>query len=76
MIIQQSFLFRHFDVTTTKEVESLHCFFVFGWTELKFGVGGGGNFRLLISNLNPIQARLFYRLKVQGGDPPYDLRNH
>ena len=23
---------------------------------------------------NPIQARLFYRLKVQ--DPPHDLRNH
>ena len=40
----------HFDVSTTKEVESLHCFFVFGWIKLKFGVGG--NFRLLISNLN------------------------
>ena len=41
---------RHFDVTTTKEVESLHCFFVFWWIKLKFGVRG--NFILLISNLN------------------------
>ena len=41
---------RHFDFATTKEVESLHCFFVFGWIKLKFGVRG--NCRLLISNLN------------------------
>ena len=40
----------HFDVATTTEVESLYCFFVFGWIKLKFGVKG--NFRLLISNLN------------------------
>ena len=26
---------RHFDVATTKEVESLRCFFVFGWIKLK-----------------------------------------
>ena len=39
-----------FDVATTKEVESLHCFYVFGWIKLKFGVRS--NFRLLISNLN------------------------
>ena len=31
-------------------MESFHCFFVFGWIKLKFGVRG--NFRLLISNLN------------------------
>ena len=31
-------------------MESLHCFFVFGWIKLKFGVRG--NFRLLISNLS------------------------
>ena len=31
-------------------MESLHCFFVFGWIKLKFGVMG--NFRLLLSNLN------------------------
>ena len=31
-------------------MESLHCFYVFGWIKLKFGVRG--NFRLLISNLN------------------------
>ena len=42
--------YRHFDVVTTKEVESLHCFFVFGWIKLKFGVRG--NFGLLISNRN------------------------
>ena len=40
----------HFDVTTTKEVESLHCFFVFGWIKLKFDVRG--NFRLLILNVS------------------------
>ena len=33
-----------------KEVESLHCFFVFRWIKLEFGVRG--NFRLLSSNLN------------------------
>ena len=52
-IISYSKALRHncnFDITTTKEVESLHCFFVFGWIKLKFGVRG--NFRLLISNLN------------------------
>ena len=38
------------DVATTKEVKSLHCFFVFGWIKLKLGVRG--NFRLLTSNLN------------------------
>ena len=42
--------YRHFDVPTTREVKSLHCFLVFGWIKLKFGVRG--NFRLLISNLN------------------------
>ena len=41
---------RDSDVATTKEGESLHCFFVFGWIKLKFGVRG--NFKLLISNLN------------------------
>ena len=38
----------HFDVATTKEEKSLHCFFVFGWIELKFAIAG--SFRLLISN--------------------------
>ena len=42
---------RHFHVATTKEVESLHCFFVFGWIRLKFG-----NLRPLISNLNSKKA--------------------
>ena len=28
----------HFDVETAKKVESLHCFNVFGWIRLKFGV--------------------------------------
>ena len=41
---------RHFDVVTTKTVESVHCFFVFGWIKLTFGLRG--NVRLLISNLN------------------------
>ena len=48
---------RHFDVATTEEVESRHCFFVFGWIKLKFGVMG--NFRLLISNLNSKMQYLF-----------------
>ena len=39
-----------FDVATTKEVESFHCFFVFGWIKLKFDVRD--NFRLPISNFN------------------------
>ena len=26
---------RHFDVATIDEVESLYCFFVFGWIEVK-----------------------------------------
>ena len=43
-------IIRHFDVATTWEEESLHCFFVFEWINLKFVVRG--NFRLLISNLN------------------------
>ena len=30
----------HFDIVTTKEVESLHFFFVFGWIKLKFGARG------------------------------------
>ena len=37
------------NVTTTGEVESLHCFFVFGWIKLKFGERV--NFRVLISDL-------------------------
>ena len=41
---------RHFDVLTTRKVESLHRFFVFGWIKLKFSVRG--KFRLPISNLN------------------------
>ena len=41
---------RHFDVATTKDVESLHYFFVSGRIELKFAVKD--NFRLLISNHN------------------------
>ena len=40
----------HFDVATTNQVESLHCFFIFGWIKLQFGVKG--NLRLLITNLN------------------------
>ena len=47
---------RHFDVATTKEVENLHCFFVFGWIKLKFSVRD--NLRLLISNLNSTQYQL------------------
>ena len=41
---------RHFDASITEKVQSLHCFFVFGWIKLKFGVRG--NFGFLISNLN------------------------
>ena len=41
---------RHFEVVTTEEVENRHCFFVFEWIKLKFGVKG--NFRLPISNRN------------------------
>ena len=49
-------LIRKYDViivilmSRQQKVESLHCFFVFGWIGLKFGVRG--NFRILISNLN------------------------
>ena len=50
---------RHSDVPATKEVESLHCFFVFGWITLKFGVRG--NFRLLISNLD---SKMQYPFKI------------
>ena len=50
---------RHFDVATTKEVESLHCFFGFGWIELKFAVRG--NFRLLIKDLN---SKKQYRFEI------------
>ena len=52
-IISNSKVWRHnchFDVATTYEVESLHCFFAFRWIKLKLGITG--NFRLLISNLN------------------------
>ena len=42
--------YHHFDVMTTREVESSYCFFVFEWIKLEIGVRG--NFRLLISNLN------------------------
>ena len=42
-----------------KEVESLYCFFVFGWIKLKFGVRG--NFRLPISNLN---SKTQYHFKI------------
>ena len=42
--------YQHIDVATTEELESLHCFFVCGWINLKFGVRG--HFRPLISNLN------------------------
>ena len=40
-------------------MESLHCFFVFGWIKLKFCVRG--NFRLLISNLN---SKTQYQLEI------------
>ena len=50
VILKYDVINRHFDVATTKEVESLHCFLVFGWITLKFGVRG--NFKLLISNRN------------------------
>ena len=46
-----SSLIRTYDVIIIiYEVESLYCFFVFGWIKLKFAVRG--NFTLLISNLN------------------------
>ena len=50
---------HHFDVATTEEVESVHCFFVFGWIKLNFGVRG--NFRFLISNLN---SKTQYRFEI------------
>ena len=40
-------------------MESLHCFFVFGWIKLKFVARG--NFRLLISNLN---LKRHYQFKI------------
>ena len=46
---------------TTEEVESLHCFFAFGWIKLTFGVRG--NFRFLISNLNSETQYQFEILK-------------
>ena len=52
-VISDSNIWRHnhhFDVMTTREVESPYCFFVFVWIKLEFGVRG--NFRFLISNLN------------------------
>ena len=60
---------------TTQDVESLHCFFVFRWIKLEFGVRG--KFRLLILNLNsktqyqfeistlPVMG--FFELLVMGG---------
>ena len=41
------------------KVESLHCFFVFRWIKLKFGVMG--NYRLLISNPN---SKTQYRFEI------------
>ena len=52
---------RHFDVPTKKEVESLHCFFVFEWINLKFGARG--NFRLLTLNIN---SRTQYKFEILG----------
>ena len=50
---------RLFDVVKTKKVESCHCFFVFGWIKLKFGVRS--NLWLLISNLN---SKMPYRFQI------------
>ena len=53
-----SSLIRKYDVTVilmTTKVKSFHCFFVFGWVKLKFGVSG--NIRLLISNINSKTVR-------------------
>ena len=47
---------RHFDVVTTKEVESGHCFFVFGWIKLKFAVKG--NFRLNLNSKTQYQFEI------------------
>ena len=46
---------RHFDVMTTNKVEILHCFFVFEWIKLKFGVGE--NFGLLISQKRSLGSK-------------------
>ena len=50
---------RHFDVATTVEVESPHCFSGFGWIKLKFGLRD--NFRPLISNFN---SKTQYQFKI------------
>ena len=50
---------RHFYAATTKKVERLHCFLVFGSIKLTFGVRG--NFGLLISNLN---SKMQYRFEI------------
>ena len=52
---------HHFHVRATKEVESLHCFFVFEWIKLKFGVWSNFSVRLLISNLD---SKAQYQFKI------------
>ena len=53
---------RCFDVLTTREVESLHRFFVFGRIKLTFSVSG--NFKLPISNLNSKTRYQFEILRI------------
>ena len=55
-------------------MESLHCFFVFGWNKLQFGLRG--NFRLLISNLNSIQAGVFWNHIGWGGGGAHCVQCH
>ena len=63
---------RHFDVaTTTREVGSLYCFFVFGWIKVKFGVRG--NFGLLTSNLI---SKTQYHFEISSKMPPFFLFDH
>ena len=50
---------RHFHVATTNKVESLHWFFVCGWSKLKLDVRG--NFWLLISNLD---SKMQYQFEI------------
>ena len=49
--------YSSFWVATAEEVESCHCFFVFVWVKLRYGLRG--NFRLLISNFNSKTQYLF-----------------
>ena len=71
LIRKYDVIISHFDVVTTKEAESLHCFSVFGWIKLKLGVMS--NFGLVISNLN---SKTQYRFEILGKNATFLLFDH